>query len=311
VPNEAIERELGLSEGFIEKSVGVAARRVARPGMTVVQMAVEACRALFRRHPVDIGAVDYVIYCGVSREYLEPATAAFIAKELGMLRAGAFDVSSACLGFVDAWLQADALIQLGRAKQVLIVAAERTSSIWRKALQRIRAGDDPTKLLACFTLGDGAAAMLLTAPRAGGSRLTGLSGIRVNFSEHSHLCTLAGSEVPMETNSRDLFNAALDNSPPVVAELLESTGWRPDEVDLVIPHQASRRAIEQGARQMGFAMNRLHITLDRFANLAAVAVPFTLAEALEVRGSLPRKILLAGYGSGLGVGAICLTSRAA
>jgi 3-oxoacyl-[acyl-carrier-protein] synthase-3 len=153
--------------------------------------------------------------------------------------------------------------------------------------------------------------MLLTAPRAGGSRLTGLSGIRVNFSEHSDLCTLTGSEVPMETNSRALFNAALDNSPPVVAELLESTGWRPDEVDLVIPHQASRRAIEQGARQMGVSTSRLHITLDRFGNLAAAALPFTLSEALDARGSLPGKIILAGYGSGLGVGAICLTSRAA
>lgn len=305
-----LELELGLGAGFIARSMGVQARRAVEPDVDVVEMGLRACRALFTKTPEAKAEIDCVIYVGVSRAYLEPATATFIARALELPRAAAFDVSSACLGFIEGWLVADALVQLGRARSVLIVGAERPSTVWKAATERIKAGEDPLPLLACFSLGDGAVAAVVRKSRPGSGLLQAKAALRRNFSEYNELCKLPALDEAMVTDARALFSAALEHSPAVVKELLEQLSWKPGEIELVIPHQASMKSITQGAERMGFVLSQGHFTLDKFGNLASVAVPVTLSEALEQRGSVPKSALLIGYGSGLGVGVLALTRGA-
>jgi 3-oxoacyl-[acyl-carrier-protein] synthase III len=315
VTSAELEADLGLGQGFIERSMGVRARRAVDPDVGVVDMALKACRSLFERTPHDPEEIDFVIYVGVTRAYLEPATSTLIANALGLNRASAFDVSSACLGFIDGWLLADALLQLGRARSVLVVGAERPSTVWKAAAAQIKAGADPVNLLACFSLGDGAAAGLLTRAKPGSGRLVARAAIRRNFSEYCGLCTLVSHEHSMKTDARALFAAALEHSPSLVRELLGEIGWKPQEIGLVIPHQASMKSISMGAERMGFVLSQVmetqgHFTLERFGNLASVAVPVTLSEALEQRQRVPETALLIGYGSGLGVGVLALSRSA-
>ena len=292
----------------IEKMTGVRERRVADKSMSVVDMAMKACEELFRRTKVLPSMIDLVIFTSVCREYLEPATAVVISKRLGINRAKAFDLSNACLGFVDGWMTADAMIQAGRSRLCLVVGAEISSHFWEMALESLRNGhEDPASLLPAFTLGDGSAAMLLRNRVDRKNSFATRAGIRESYGEFSELCVIRDHTTPMVTNAGELLGAALKHTPKLVKDLLEFMDWQPLQVDLVVPHQASLKVIAGGCHLTRIPMSKAHVTLDRFGNLASVSVPFTLSEALEKGVKPNQKIIIAGYGSGLGVGILALT----
>ena len=108
----------------IEARTGIRERRFRDPKMRIVDMALEACKKAIDQSGVNPKEIDLIIYCGVCREFTEPATATLIHHRLGLKQATAFDVSNACLGFVDGWFIADSMIASGRASLALIVTAE-------------------------------------------------------------------------------------------------------------------------------------------------------------------------------------------
>lgn len=293
----------------IEAVIGVRERRVASDSQSVVDMAVAACEKLLQRNKIPASMIDTVIYTSVSREYLEPATAILVCERLKIDRAKAFDVTNACLGFVDGWMLGDALIQSKRSRIVLVVGAEKSSPFWKMALQQMGSVSDKeaSQLLPSFTLGDGAAAMLLGTRHNRSGSLHTLAGIRESFGDYKDLCIVKDTTTPMFTNARSLFTAALRHGPELFKTLAEGVQWPMDNIDLVIPHQASRKVMDQTARILKFPVEKAHITLDRFGNMASVSVPFTLAEALESPFKKNfQKMLVMGYGSGLGVGMLAV-----
>jgi 3-oxoacyl-[acyl-carrier-protein] synthase-3 len=293
----------------IEKTTGVRERRVAPESMTVTDMAIKACDLLFSRTRIQPSSIDLVIFTSVSREYLEPATAAVISKRLGINRAKAFDLSNACLGFVDGWMTADAMIQAGRSRLCLIVGSEISSPFWKLGMKALHQGHaDPKALLPSFTLGDGAAAMIVGTRLDRKQAIVAHAGVRESFGQYSDLCIVKDHSTPMVTKSKELLGAALKHSPQLLAELLATVGWKPAEVDLIIPHQASLKMIGHGAQLTKLNESKFRVTLDRFGNMASVSVPFTLCEAIE-NGVLhtAERILILGYGSGLGIGMLAVT----
>lgn len=286
----------------IEVRSGVGARRVRDVEMDVVDMSLAACDQAFSA-AVDVSPadIDLLIYCGISRKYVEPATATALHSRLGLQSAAAFDVSDACLGFIDGWMIADAMIATGRARAALVVAAETLSHYGELAMRALRAGAAPDQHFAALTLGDGSAAAIL-APRREASEGF-LVGLRETHGEHHGLCVIESTESPMLSNSNRLLKAGLRNFGPNAENVLRASRWKASELDLVVPHQASLHTIEHGRRTLGIDRDKVAVTLDRYGNMASVAVPHALASAVQSGRVGPgSKVLLAGFGSGLGIG---------
>jgi 3-oxoacyl-[acyl-carrier-protein] synthase-3 len=286
----------------IEVRSGVAARRVHDAEMDVVDMSLEACdRALSAADGVSTADIDLVIYCGISRKYVEPATATAIHGRLGLRNAMAFDVSDACLGFIDGWMIADTMIATGRATTALVVAAETLSHYGDLAMKALRAGAAPDLHFAALTLGDGAAAAILAPRKEVGEGF--LVGLRETHGEHHGLCVITDTESPMLSGSNRLLREGLRNFRRSAEKVLEASRWKASDLDLVVPHQASAHTIEHGRRELGIGHDKVAVTLDRYGNMASVAVPYALASAVDAGRVGPgSKVLLAGFGFGLGVG---------
>ncbi|HEY8210264.1 MAG TPA: ketoacyl-ACP synthase III [Myxococcaceae bacterium] len=309
---EELERTLANSGRLPDLAVaqrsGVVERRVSEQGLDILDMALQASRkalAQAEAQGVSVEDLDLILYCGVCRQYVEPATAAVLHGMLGLKRATAFDVSDACLGFIDGWMVADAMIATGRARRALVVSAEAGTHYGRLAMKALMDGGDPRVHFASLTLGDGAAAAVL-APRGG--RPDGfLKGMRETHGEHHDLCVIPRSEEPMTSHASRLLSVGLRHFEENARAVIHASGWKVDDVDLVVPHQASSLVIERGREALGISPDKVAVTVDRFGNMASVAVPFALANALEEeRVGKGSKVLITGFGSGLGVGMLSL-----
>jgi 3-oxoacyl-(acyl-carrier-protein) synthase III len=298
----------------IKERIGVHEKRICDPSMSITDMAVSAVEKLVRQgtfdgEPLDLQSVDLCIYFAVARECAEPATAVFIQKRLGIDGAMAFDVSDACIGFFDAWQIADSMIAAGRVRRALLVSAERISGISNSAVAQINRGEHPRDHFAALSLGDGAVAVLVGPRLPGQASLRLLAGIRESYAEHVQLCILPALSKPMLTQAGRLFNAALAKFPPLVHAVLERSGWTIDDVDTYITHQASMPSIIKGSKSLGVPFEKTVNTLTHYGNMASVSVPFTLSQMLQERGfQTAQKILMVGFGSGLGVGVLSLTT---
>ncbi|HVE84100.1 MAG TPA: ketoacyl-ACP synthase III [Myxococcales bacterium] len=307
-----LERTLAESGRLPALSVadrtGVLERRVSDQGLDILDMALEASRkalAQAEAHGISVADLDLLIYCGVCRQYLEPATATVLHGMLGLQRATAFDISDACLGFIDGWMVADAMIATGRARRALVVSAEAGTHYGRLSMEAMLQGGDPRVHFASLTLGDGAAAAVI-ASRDG--RPDGfLRGLRETHGEHHGLCIIPRAGEPMTSHASRLLSVGLRHFEENARAVIQASGWTVDDVDLVVPHQASSTVIERGREALGISPDKVAVTLDRFGNMASVAVPFTLAQAVEEeRVGKGSRVLITGFGSGLGVGMLSL-----
>ena len=291
---------------FLRRITGVKERRFCAEGADVVDVAMNAVRALEEQVDLVADRIDALIYAGITRAYMEPATAAVISRRIGLAHASAFDVTNACLGFIDAMMLADALIQGKQAEQVLIVSAELGLGFTRRAVDLIKRGGALPEHLAALTLGDGAVAALMTA---GGPASKGrfTSGIRASFTECSDACIIEDASSPLAMDYEALFSNALYRIPQLYEPLMRYEGWEAGAVDLAVPHQPSLKIIRQAAALVGVPQEHVAVTLDRFGNMGSVSVPFTLAAAFEDgRLSPGDRVLLAGFGSGLGISMMCM-----
>ena len=130
-----------------------------------------------------------------------------------------------------------------------------------------------------------------------------MMGLRESHGEYSSLCIIPSNEQAMITYPVRLFEAALRNFERNAKTLIQATGWTIDDIDLSIPHQASMGTIVRGSKKIGVPLTRVGITVDQFGNMASAAVPFTLAHTNEEKKIGPgSKVLIAAFGSGLGIG---------
>jgi len=311
-----IEDKLGTKLN-LKKMVGIENIRFVDKDTTLIDMGMKAIEKAIANTQENIPSfkvsdIDLIIYCGVSRENLEPATAVFFHKEMRLNGATAFDITNACLGVIDAMFIVDSLIATGRYKNALLVSSEIGSHMLDMAFNNIMDGQDVRKHFPALTLGDGSVAMIISSYQPSKNGLLSFKyGVRETFGEYADLCVIKDIHTPMHTEARKLFDAALKKYPPMLIEVAKKCNWVIKEIDMYIPHQASKRAIEQGAKKFGIKMENVHFSIVNYGNMASVALPFTLSQAIDERieknGKLNgEKIMLAGFGSGLGVGIIAL-----
>jgi 3-oxoacyl-[acyl-carrier-protein] synthase-3 len=288
VGNEPIAARLGIDPDWIVERTGVRERRVLDAGESLVELGAEAAERALAQAGVAPEAVNLLLVATMSHERLTPALAPLLAHRIGT-DAGALDIDGACTGFVGALSLAAAQVESGRAETVLVVGAERLSTL-----------TDPDDRATAALFGDGAgAAVVRPAAGAGfGPFVLGSDG------SQAELVTAERDEPLIRMQGQDTFREAVSRMSAATVAAASAAQLGLDEIDLFVYHQANARILRALAQRLGLDAERVVECISRYGNTSAATIPIALATALEDGRIEPGdQVLLAAFGGGLTWGA--------
>lgn len=305
VTNADLSKTLDTTDQWIVERTGIRERRVARADESLTQLTAEASHMALARAGMSAADLDAIIVATVTPDRRMPSQACDLQAALGADRAVAFDIAAACPGFVFAAGVAEGLIASGNYRNVLILGAERLSTItdWQDRGTAVLFGDgagaavltpatgDGRGILSSYLRSDGRLAELLHIPAGGG--MNPLTAENVN--ERGQYMKMAGREV---------FKAAVKAMGEACDEALRRAGVTADDIELFVPHQANLRIIEATAKHANIPMAKVMVNVERFGNTSAASIPLALAQAEEEGRLKPGTlILLVAFGAGFTWGA--------
>jgi 3-oxoacyl-[acyl-carrier-protein] synthase III len=300
VTNHDLSRTLDTSDQWIVERTGIRERRIAGPEQSVASLGREASEKALAQAGVTPAEIDSIVLATASPDRLLPSTACDLQALLGAHNAAAFDIAAACPGYIYGLTVAEGLIASGQSETVLVVGAEKLSTITDfqdrstailfgdgagASVVRRRSGEG-RGILSAFIKSDGRLAPLLYRPGGGSAQPISEKVV----CERSHYMKMAGREV---------FKAAVLAMADACDQALRQAGITAEQIDLLVPHQANLRIIEATAKHAGVPMSKVMVNLDRFGNTSSASIPLALDQALSEgriqRGSL---LLLVAFGAG-------------
>ena len=305
--NADLERLVDTNDEWIVSRTGIRERRVAAAHETTASMGAVAGLRAIRTAGLEPDDIDLILLATLTPDYWMPSTAALVKEAIGNTRAAAFDVSAACSGFVYAYATASAYIAAGMAKHVLVIGAE--------LLTRFL---DYTDRGTCILFGDGAGAVVLSASdeptaRVGIEMTTEPQGAYMIWlpaggsKSPASAETVSRGEHKMRMEGRETYRFATRTLASTALAAVAKAGWQPEDVDLIVPHQANIRIIEAVAKGLGLPMTKMFVNVDRYGNTSAASVPIALAEAVnEGRVKVGDKLVFVAFGAGFTSGAVAL-----
>lgn len=298
--NADLEKMVETSDEWILTRTGIRERRIAAEGETTSDMAAKAAQAALENAGVTAEEVDMIILATITPDMFFPSTACFVQTRIGAFKAVCFDVSAACSGFLYALEIARQFIGTGAMKTVLVIGAEKLSTIvnW-------------TDRNTCVLFGDGAGAAILRHRPGSRGILSSVNGSDGRFAEILQIPG-GGCKFPVtaenaaqrlntiQMNGKETYKQAVTAMLNAGQTALAQAGVAVENVACFIPHQANLRIIEAIASRMNVSMDRFMINLDRFGNTSAAAVAIALDEAART-GRMQRgeTILMVVFGGGL------------
>jgi 3-oxoacyl-[acyl-carrier-protein] synthase-3 len=290
VTSASIEERLALAPDWIERRTGIRSRHVAAPHERLETHATIAAAVAIERAGVRSEDVDLVLVATCTSDELMPNTAPLVAHALGADRAGAFDIGSACTGFLSALATGTAMVDAGRAGCVVVVGADFMSRV-----------TDPSDRSTVAVFGDGAGAVVLVAtgepgrigPVVLGADGSGAENIRVPRDRPT--IQMAGHET---------FKEAVRRLSEATEQAAEAAGVGLDEIDLFVYHQANARILAAVAERLDTPMHRIVDCIGELGNTSAATLPLALDHAVESRQLREGDtVLLAAFGAGFTWGA--------
>ena len=293
----------GLPYDWLERSTGIRERRVAPSDMRPSDLAAKATLDALEEASISPGEIDAIIYAGVIRDHIEPATAHIVQHKIGAKNAIALDVSNACLGFMSAIHLMDALIATGQVRHGLVVTGERGYDYAKKAVQALRETDDRkvfNDLMAGLTLGDAGAAIVM-GPKLGPD--SGFMGFMVESQgEFYELCVCDNGEGGsiLRTQVTAIVSETAKLVGPMFSHLMKKLRWGTKDLDRYIPHQVGLKSIRIHANLTAVPLDIIPITVDLLGNVVSATIPINLY-FLNKQNKLHegQKIYLSGTGSGI------------
>jgi 3-oxoacyl-[acyl-carrier-protein] synthase III len=300
--NADLSRMVDTSDEWIMQRTGIRERRIAAEGETTSDMGLAAARAALAAAGVDAQSIDLIVLATSTPDNTFPASAVSVQAGLGMTHGAAFDLQAVCSGFVFALATVDGLIKTGGFKRALVIGSETFSRIldWE---------DRGT----CVLFGDGAGAVVVEAQMQPGTRED--RGILTSHlrSDGRHKSKLYVDGGPSSTQTvghlrmegRAVFKHAVAMVTDVIEEAFKATGYTAEDVDWFVPHQANKRIIDDTAKKLGLAPEKVILTVDRHGNTSAASIPLALSVAIAdgriKRGDL---VMLEAMGGGFTWGAM-------
>ncbi|MCK4658976.1 MAG: 3-oxoacyl-ACP synthase III [Phycisphaerae bacterium] len=320
VTSAEIERQLApvyerfnLHQGRLELMTGISERRFWADDTLPSDAAGNAGRRALEIAGVAPEDIECLIHTSVSRDFLEPATASVVHHNLGLSpRAVVYDISNACLGFVNGMLSLANMIELGQVKRGLIVAGESSRQLVESTITDLVNDPQVTrqKLKRAFsslTIGSGAVALVMThaSVSAGGHRLLG--GTAQAATEDNHLCRGSGDHgfapnatMLMNTDAETLLERGCELAGRTWADFRQTLGWSADDVERCYCHQVGVSHRERLYEAVGLDLSKDFSTFEFLGNVGSVSLPLTMAMGVEQDPPPPHtRIAMLGIGSGL------------
>lgn len=299
--NHDLSTFLDTSDAWITQRTGMKERRVSH--LPAIELATLASAQALACAGLAAQDVELIVYGSCSNEEAVPNSASGVQVALGATRAAAMDVNTACTSFLYGLSTATAMIQAGMVRSAVVIGVE-----------VITPYIDWTNRNVAVLFGDGAAAVVLEAS----DREEGVIGTELGCdAEARHSlrvrglgCGYANRGVSLGDTIWDfdgpaIFKRAVQGMASASARVLARNGVSPDQIDLVVPHQANLRIIEAVAQHAGIGMDRVMLTVHRYGNMSAATVPVSLVDALREGRVQPGSLLLMpGFGGGLTYGAL-------
>jgi len=298
--NRELEKIVETSDEWIRTRTGIGERRIAAPEEATSDMATNAALAAMSQAGVSAEQIDLIIVATVTPDMFFPATACWVQKKLGAVRAACFDVSAACSGFIYAMEIAQQFISNHVYNTVLIIGADKLSSI-------VDWSDRNT----CVLFGDGAGAAILRNRGASHGVIATHMGSDGEFTDILFMpgggsrCPITSANVDQKLNTikmlgKETYKQAVTAMSDAADRALESAGLKYEDIACVIPHQANMRIIEAIAHRMGLPVEKFYVNLEKYGNTSAGAVAIALDEAhRNGRFKIGDYILLVAFGGGL------------
>jgi 3-oxoacyl-[acyl-carrier-protein] synthase-3 len=306
--NSDLEKMVDTSDEWIRERTGISERRILENGATS-DMAVKAVENVLKNRGIGPEEIDVIIVATVTPDMFFPPTATIVQGKVGAKKAWGFDLSAACSGFVYALVVGSQLIETGRYKKVMVVGADKMSSI-----------TDYTDRNLCVLFGDAAAAVLLEpseddklgildhilyADGSGTSALHMKGGGSLNPPTHE---TVDKKMHYIYQDGKSVFKVAVVGMADVSEEILKRNNLTGNDVDFFVPHQANLRIIDAAANRMGLNRSKVMINIDKYGNTTAATIPLCLSEWWQAN-KLKKgdTVVLTSFGAGYTWGAILLT----
>jgi 3-oxoacyl-[acyl-carrier-protein] synthase-3 len=295
--------KLGRSVGRLELMTAVRERRFWAGGTTPSEAASRAGARAIAAAGIDKAAIGCVVNGSVCRDLLEPATASLVHHRLGLSPSAlVFDVTNACLGFLNGLVIIANMIELGQIRAGLVTCAECAETVVESTIETLVHGDTSNERLklafATLTLGSGAAAAVLTHESISRSKYRLLGGAFRSASEHHRLCL--GTPTSMETQAEALKVEGCKLARPTWDNTREALGWSNTDVDRIFCHQVGEAHRRLLLETLDLPISKDYETLSWLGNTGAASLPLGLSMGMEA-GFLAQgqRAVLLGIGSGI------------
>jgi len=306
--NKYFESIVDTTDEWITTRTGIKERRILEKGATS-DMAVEAVKDLMKNSNLKPEEIDVIIVATITPDMFFPSTACLVQEKIGAKNAWGFDLSAACSGFLFALQTAASFIESGKYKKVLVIGADKMSSI-----------TDYTDRNNCILFGDAASAVLLEPTEDLNYGIKDSMLFCDGSGKDSLYMKAGGSLYPasMETvqnkwhyiyqDGKAVFKVAVKGMADVSYDIMKKNNLKADDIAYLVPHQANLRIINATAERMGLSMDKVMINIHKYGNTTAATIPLCLTEYYR-EGKLKKgdNLILAAFGAGFTWGAIYLT----
>lgn len=304
--NAYFESIVDTNDEWIKTRTGISERRVLEPHQPTSFMAVKAIEKLLKNRKITADEIDVIIVGTVTPDMLFPATACVIQEKIGASNAWGFDILAACSGFIFSLTTAAQFIESGNYKKVLVVGADKMSSIANYK-------DRNT----CILFGDGAGCVLLEPTTEdnfgildkimfvdgkGEKYLHMRGGGSLNPPSHE---TVDKDMHYVYQDGRPVFKDAVKGMADVSAEIMKRNNLKSEDVSYLVPHQANMRILTACAERMGIGMEKVMVNIHKYGNTTSATIPMCLSEYWE-EGKIKKgdNLVLSSFGAGYTWGAI-------
>ena len=320
VTNQDLTAYMETSNEWIVERTGIQERRYAhRTEETTTTMALEAAKIAIERAGTTADAIDFIIFATLSPDYYFPGCGVLVQRAMGMKEIGALDIRNQCSGFVYALSVADQFIKTGMYKNILVIGSEKHSfgldfsTRGRNVSVIFGDGAGAVVLQPATNTGQGILSTHLHSDGAAAEILAMYNpGTHANhWGEYAHFDEAQIGQMFMSHNMIDdaqnfpfmdgpsVFKKAIVKFPEVILEALQTSGYAPSDLNMLIPHQANLRIAQFVQQKLGLRDDQVYNNIMKYGNTTAASVPIALCEAFEnnliKEGDL---VCLAAFGSG-------------
>ena len=308
--NQDLEKIVDTTDEWITSRTGMKERRIAADNEFTSDMGAAAAQRALEDSGLKGEEIDLILVATLTPDYVFPSTACLIQEKIGAVNAAAMDMQAACTGYIYALSAAKAYVESGMYQNVLIVAAEKLSSI-------VDYEDRNT----CVLFGDGASSCIVSSSKKGFAIENVSLGCDGKQSEllilpaggsknPASMETVQGGQHFIKMEGREVFKHAVRRMEGAVKACLDASGLDEQSISWMVPHQANIRIIEALAKRFQVPSEQVYLTIHKYGNTSASSVGIALDELVKEKNvKKGERIVLLGFGAGLTWGAAALTSE--